>query len=162
QSGAFTFYFARSVRPRDYVLGKLTGMLAVTGAIMFAGPLLLALARLGLSEDTDQLIKLLPIVPKAFALGVLGTLAFATVPLAFSALIRNPRHATAMWAAYYLVIGGMMYVLSRVMKNGIGALDIATALDALTYDWFNIVQITGRSKRVDPTMALASLLGHAA
>src|SRR5690606_4015333 len=29
QSGAFTFYFARSVRPRDYVLGKLAGMAAL-------------------------------------------------------------------------------------------------------------------------------------
>ena len=29
QSGAFTFYFARSVRPRDYVIGKLAGLGAI-------------------------------------------------------------------------------------------------------------------------------------
>jgi ABC-type transport system involved in multi-copper enzyme maturation permease subunit len=161
QSGAFTFYFARSVRPRDYVIGKLAGMFALTAAIMLAGPLVLAICRLALSESTDHLFELLPIIPKTIAIGLLGTLAFAAVPLGFSALIRNPRHAMALWAAYYLIIGGMMYVLSRVMKNGIGALDIATAIDALTFDWFNMVQQTGRSKRVDPTMALASLLVHA-
>jgi hypothetical protein len=161
QSGAFTFYFARSVRPRDYVLGKLAGMFAVTAAIMLAGPLVLAISRLALSESTDHLLELLPMVPKTIALGLLGTLAFAAVPLGFSALIRNPRHAMALWAAYYLIVGGMAYVLSRVMQNGIGALDIATSLDALAYDWFDMMQRWGRSKRVDPSWALASLLIHA-
>ena len=162
QSGAFTFYFARSVRPRDYVIGKLAGMFAVTAMVMLAGPLVLAIARLALSESTDHLLALLPMLPKTIGIGLLGTLAFSAVPLGFSALIRNPRHATALWAVYYLVIGGMMYVLSRVMKNGAGALDIATAIDALTFDWFHMVQTSGRSKRVDPTMALTSLLVHAA
>lgn len=161
QSGAFTFYFARSVRPRDYVLGKLAGMLALTGAIMLGGPLVLAIARLALSDSTDHLFTLLPIIPKTIAVGLLGTLAFAAVPLGFSALIRNPRHAMAMWAAYYLIVGGMAYVLSRVMKNGIGALDIATSLDALVFDLFDFKQTVGRSKRVDPSMALFSLVAHA-
>jgi len=162
QSGAFTFYFARSVRPRDYVLGKLAGMLALTAALMLAGPLILAIARLALSDSTDQLIQLLPIVPKALALGLLGTLAFAAVPLGFSALIRNPRHATALWAAYYLIVGGMAFLLARLMKNGIGALDITMSLEAVTYDLFDIVQIRGRSKRIETPLALTSLLVHAA
>jgi hypothetical protein len=161
QSGAFTFYFARSVRPRDYVLGKLGGMLALNAVLMLAGPLALALARLALSESTDQLLDLLPIVPKTLALGLLGTLAFSAVPLGFSALVRNPRYAMALWAVYYLAVGFMMIVLSRELKNGLGALDIPTALDALTYDLFNMAQSWGRSKRVDPTLALVSLLAHA-
>ena len=161
QSGAFTFYFARSVRPRDYMLGKLAGMLALTGAIMLGGPLVLAIARLALSDSTDHLFALLPIIPKTMAVGLLGTLAFAAVPLGFSALIRNPRHAMALWAAYYLIVGGMAYVLSRVMKNGIGALDIATSIDALVFDLFDMKQTVGRSKRVDPSMALFSLIAHA-
>jgi hypothetical protein len=161
QSGAFTFYFARSVRPRDYVLGKLGGVLAITAAIMLGGPLVLAISRLALSESTDHLLKLLPILPKTLALGLVGTLAFAAVPLGFSAMIRNPRHAMALWAVYYLVVGGMMYPLSVVMKNSIGALDISTAIDALTYELFDMAQTWGRSKRVDPSLALASLLGQA-
>jgi ABC-2 type transport system permease protein len=162
QSGAFTFYFARSVRPRDYVLGKLGGMLALNAALMLAGPLVLAIARLALSESTDQLIALLPIVPKTLAIGLLGTLAFAAVPLGFSALVRNPRYTMALWAVYYLAIGFMMIVLSRELKNGLAALDIPTALDGLTYDLFGMAQTWGRSKRVDPTLALTSLLAHSA
>ena len=162
QSGAFTFYFARSVRPRDYVLGKLAGMFAITAAVMLAGPLVLAILRLALSDSTDHLLRLLPILPKTIALGLLATLAFAAVPLGFSALIRNPRHAMALWAVYYLVVGGMMYPLSVVMKNGIGALDISTAIDAMTFELFDMKQTWGRSKRVDPALALTSLLGHAA
>jgi ABC-2 type transport system permease protein len=161
QSGAFTFYFARSVRPRDYVLGKLAGMLAVNAAILLAGPLVLALSRLGLAESTDHMIELLPILPKAIALGLLGTLVFAAVPLAFSALIGNPRHAMALWAAYYLVVGGMAYLLSRVMRNGVAALDITMSLEALAFDLFDIVQVRGRSKRIESSMALTSLLVHA-
>jgi len=162
QSGAFTFYFARSVRPRDYVLGKISGMLAVTATLMLAGPVALAIARLGLSESTDELVRMLPLLPKALALGVLGTLAFAAVPLAFSALIGNPRHAMALWAIYYLVIGLMMFGLGQVMKNGLGAIDITMALEGLAYDLFDMTQKWGRSKRVDPSLALVSLLIHAA
>jgi hypothetical protein len=162
QSGAFTFYFARSVRPRDYVLGKLAGMFAVTATIMLAGPLALAIARLALAESTDHMLTLLPMVPKAIALGLLGTLVYTAVPLGFSALLGNPRHAMALWAAYYLVVGGMMYLLSRVMRNGVAALDITMALEALTYDLFDFVQVSGRSKRVASLDALVSLLAHAA
>src|SRR5262249_59572292 len=115
-----------------------------------------------LSVSTDQLLALLPIVPKTLALGLLGTLAFAAVPLGFSALVRNPRYAMALWAVYYLAVGFMMIVLSRELKNGLAALDIPTALDALTYDLFHMAQSWGRSKRVDPSLALVSLLAHAA
>jgi len=162
QSGAFTFYFARSVRPRDYVLGKLVGMIAVTATIMLAGPLALTIARLALSDSVDQLVTMLPVLPKMLAVGVLGTLAFAAVPLGFSAIIGNPRHAMALWAIYYLVVGGMAYLLARLMKNGVGALDITMAIEGLTYDLLDMVQLRGRAKRVDTPIAVASLLVHAA
>ncbi len=141
QSGAFTFYFARSVRPRDYVLGKLVGMIAVTATIMLAGPLALTIARLGAvglgrSAGHDAA----GAAEDARGLGVLGTLAFAAVPLGFSAIIGNPRHAMALWAIYYLVVGGMAYLLARLMKNGVGALDITMAIEGLTYDLLDMVQ----------------------
>lgn len=162
QSGAFTFYFSRSLRPRDYVLGKLAGMIVVMSLIMLAGPLLLAIAHLGLSETTDQLVAALPVLPKAFAIGALGTLAFAAVPLGFSALIPNVRHAMALWAAYYLVFGLMMSLIGRYSTGWVGALDLATALESLTYDVFRLELFRGRSAHVPPAAALVSLLGHAA
>ena len=161
QSGAFTFYFARSVRPRDYVFGKVVGQLALVAMIYMAGPLMLAIARLGLADSTDNLIELLPVIPKALAIGALGTLAFACVPLGFSALVQNPRYAMAMWASYYLIVGGMAWVLSRVTDSGVAALDIAASLDRVAFWLFDLELVWGRAKRIDPYVALASLLAHA-
>ena len=162
QSGAFTFYFSRSLRPRDYVLGKLAGMVVVMSLIMLAGPLLLAIAHLGLSETTDELVAALPVLPKALAIGALGTLAFAAVPLGFSALIPNVRHAMALWAAYYLVFGLMMSMIGRFSTGWVGALDLATALESFTFDTFHLELFRGRSAHVPPVAAVVSLLGHAA
>lgn len=161
QTGAFTFYFARSVRPRDYLLGKTMGMFVLVGLVMLAGPLVLALTRLALCDSLDQVIATLPILPKTLAIGVLGTLAFASVPLAFSALIRSPRLAMALWAAYYLIVGVIVRKLTSELKNGIGALDIDTALDAVTFDLFDMKATKGRARRTEMGPALASLLIHA-
>jgi ABC-2 type transport system permease protein len=161
QSGAFTFYFARSVRPRDYVLGKLGGMLGLMAIIMLAGPLVLAIARLGLSEDTDQLIASLPLLGKALEIGVLGTLVMATVPLAFSSLLPNARYALALWAAYYLVFGFMVSLLGRASHGWVGALDIATAIEAVAMDLFDLHLFKGRAGFVDAGAAWTSLLVHA-
>lgn len=161
QSGAFTFYFARSVRPRDYVLGKLGGMVGLMALIMLAGPLTLALARLGLSENTEQLVASLPLIPKAIAIGLLGTLVFATVPLAFSSLFANVRYAMALWAAYYLVFGLMVSLLGRASGGWIGALDLATALEAVAMHLFDLALFRGRAGSVPYDAALASLLIHA-
>lgn len=161
QSGAFTFYFARSVRPRDYVLGKLVGMCLLVGMIYMLGPLMLGIARLGLAENTDELIDLLPVIPKALAIGVLGTLAFAAVPLGFSALVQNPRYAMALWAAYYLLVGGMAWVLSRVTDSGVAALDLAASLDRIAFWLYDLELVWGRAKRIDPGVALVSVLAHA-
>ncbi len=160
QSGAFTFYFARSVRPRDYVLGKLGGMFGLIALIMLAGPLVLALARLGLSETTEQLVASLPLIPKAIAIGLLGTLVFSTVPLAFSALVGNVRYAMALWAAYYLVFGLMVSLLGRQSGSWIGALDIATALEAVAMHLFDLNLFRGRAGSIPPDAALASVAIH--
>jgi len=148
------------VRPRDYVIGKLAGMCVLVGMIYMAGPLVLAISRLGLADSTDQLIELLPVIPKAFAIGALGTLAFASVPLGFSALIPNPRYAMATWAAYYLIVGGMAYVISRITESGAAALDIAASLDRVAYWLYDLQLVWGRAKRIDAGMALFSLLAH--
>src|SRR5205814_2645936 len=89
ESGAFTFYFARSVRPRDYVLGKLAALAGLLSLIMLAGPLVLAGLRLGLSDDLDQLLAALPILYKALAVGAVGTVIYAAVPFGFSALLAS-------------------------------------------------------------------------
>ena len=162
QSGAFTFYFARSVRPRDYVLGKLAGLGLLISLIMLAGPLVLASARLGLSDDFDQLVALLPILPKALAIGALGTLIYAAVPLGFSALISRRGHAMAMWTAYYVVISNLVFLISLATSPVLGALDLPSALQAVALQLFDLRMGGRRVVDIPLDAALVSILGHAA
>jgi hypothetical protein len=161
QSGAFTFYFARSVRPRDYVIGKLAGLCVLVSLIMLCGPLLLAGLRLGLSDNLDQLIALLPILYKALAVGALGTLVYAAVPLGFSALISNRRYALALWAVYYTVIGWMAGGIALVTWPEIGALDLGASLKMIMLNLFD-ARIRGRSVAFPTSVALISILAHSA
>lgn len=161
QSGAFTFYFARSVRPRDYVLGKLAGLCLLVGLIMLVGPFVLAGVRLGLSDDVDQLLGLLPLVYKTIALGVVGTLIYAAVPLGFSAVIANKRYAMAMWAAYYVVIGSMAQGFGMLIAPSFAAIDLAASLFAVANALFD-TRLRGNSLNVPAGAALISIVAHTA
>lgn len=161
QSGAFTFYFSRSMRPRDYVLGKLAGLGVILALIMAAGPFVLAMVRVGLSDDLDQAIEMLPTLYKALAVGALGTLLYTAIPLGFSALLANRRHAMAVWAAYYLLVGWLALGLSYLTTPALSALDLAPALHAVSLHLFGL-QATGRNPDPPTSAALISILGHAA
>jgi len=159
QSGAFTFYFARSVRPRDYVLGKLAGLGVLLALVMLLGPLVLAGVRLGLSESLDQLLGLLPVVYKALAVGVIGTLIYAAVPLGFSAVVANRRYALALWAAYYVVIGSMARGLGILLTPAIGAIDLPAAFEGLANAMFD-ARFPGRDINVPVGPAVISIAAH--
>lgn len=161
QSGAFTFYFARSVRPRDYVLGKLVGLCALVACIVLAGPLVLAGLRLGVSESTDQLVDLLAVLPKTLAIGAIATVTYAAVPLGFSALLPNRRHALALWAAYYLIFGAMAYALAHVASPSLGALDLPRAVQAVAFHLFDL-QFSGKDPPIPLDAAIGSLSAHVA
>ena len=159
RSGAFTFYFARSVRPRDYVLGKLAGLAVLISFVMLAGPLVLAAVRLGLADDTDKLIEVLPILPKAILIGVIGTLVYTAVPLGFSALVANRRYAIGLWAIYYVPISWAVVGIGYAVNPDIAAIDLTTALHAFSLHLFGLQT---RTLRTEPSTiaALISLLGH--
>jgi hypothetical protein len=159
QSGAFTFYFARSVRPRDYVIGKLAGLCLLVGLIMLVGPFVLAGVRLGLSDNVDQVLGLLPLLYKALALGAVGTLIYAAVPLGFSAAIANRRYSMAMWAAYYVVIGSMAHGLGVLIAPELGAIDLTSSLAAVA-NWLFDTRVRGGGLNVPAGAALISILVH--
>ncbi len=160
QSGAFTFYFARSVRPVDYVLGRLAGLSILFALLTLAGPMLLAGLRLGLSESTDQLLATLPVLGKVIALGLLSTLVYAAVPLGFSALVPNRRYALAIWAAYYLIAGSMALALGFVSNSSIAALDLPTALERVTFHLFDVTFLRGKHAEISLAAAVISLATH--
>ncbi|MBP9086083.1 MAG: ABC transporter permease subunit [Kofleriaceae bacterium] len=159
QSGGFTFYFARPVRPLDYVLGKFSGLLLATMLIMMAGPLFLAGERLGLAETTSELVDLLPMLGKAAAAGFLGALVYAALPLGFSALANKRRTAVALWAGAYLIAGTIFAGIGLLTNSPLGALDPPTAVTSLTFHLFD-VEWKGRSAMVPLPYALASIGGY--
>jgi hypothetical protein len=162
QSGAFTFYFARSMRPRDYLLGKLAALVILMALLMLAGPVLLAILRLGLCQSTDEVIHTLPVLGKALVVGALGTLIYAVVPFGFSAVIANRRYAMALWTAYYIVLGGMAAVVGLFIQPVIGALDLSTALSAVTLDLFEFHLLGKHTVDIPISAALVSIAAHCA
>src|SRR5262249_53242228 len=102
--GAFKFYFARPLRARDYITGKLLGILLVIAVPSFAGPPLLALVRLCFAEDVAQVPSLLPFVPRAMLLGIVGTAAFALPPAAMGALLGRRQPAQALYIVVFVLV----------------------------------------------------------
>lgn len=128
QVGAFTFYFARPVRPIDYVLGKLGGLFAVQ-LIVIAAPLtLLALFRCGLVDSTDELVHALPALAGTIATGVLAAAVYAAVPLGLSSLVQRRRNAIAIWATYYMIVCNIIFVIGATGAHAIACVDMQTAV----------------------------------
>jgi len=145
QAGAFQFYFARPVRTIDYVLGKLAGFWLLFAGILIGGPLILAGIRLGMYGDGGDALAHLGVLGKVILLGTLGALAYASVPLAISALVPNRRYALALWAAYYLVIGSIASVIGATSSPIVSALDISSSITAIAYWMLDIKVTVGRS-----------------
>jgi hypothetical protein len=163
QSGAFTFYFARSVRPRDYVVGKVGGYGVLVATLVLAGPLVLAGLRLGTCDTTDELVAHLWLLPAALGTGAMMLLAYGIVPLGFSALAGDRRNALALWAAYYLVFGTIMQQIGR---NGgpLAALDLPTACLSVSFHLFHFSPLFGKhaARLLSPEVAVISIALHAA
>lgn len=143
RTGAFTFYFARSVRPVDYVLGKAAGLALLAALLTFAGPVLLSLLRVGLSDSTAQVAEQLRGVVYAGLIGLLGTLLYSIVPLGFSALVADRRWAVGLWALYYVAFGSIMSGLSFVAWGPLAAFDLPNALSRVSYALFDVA-LAGR------------------
>lgn len=106
--GSFQFYFSRPLRVFDYVSGKLAGVVIVVGLPMLAGPVLLALVRLLLARGPADAWAHVDVVPRAVAVGLVGTLSYAVVGLAIGALARRATWAQAGFAIYYVVIANLI------------------------------------------------------
>jgi ABC-2 type transport system permease protein len=138
QTGAFTFYFSRPVRPFDYVVGKLTGQLAVVAMVFLAGPIALALFSVGLSDTTSEAVEQLAILPKVLVVGVLGTAAFASIPLAFSAVAPRRTIALTAWAGYYIVVASVVSAVGGLVWVPLVAIDPGKAMESLAMGLFDV------------------------
>jgi hypothetical protein len=162
QSGAFTFYYVRSIRPRDYVIGKLVGFGTLVATIVLVPPVLLACFRLGMYDDLDQVIAHLDILPKAIGVGLLATLAYTAMPLALSSLVAKRRYALALWAAYYVIVGNMAFGISLATSSGLGALDIPTAMITVSFQLFDLHPLLRGFGKMSLDQAVIGLLVQSA
>lgn len=137
-SGAFTFYFARSTRPIDYVLGKFAGLYVMVAPIMLLSPLILAGVQLALTPENRSIADELIVVPKTLFIGLLGTAIYAAVPLAFSALSKGRMMAIGGWAIYYVVFGGVANGFGMVVYGPLAALDLAGSLNQTAIHIFGL------------------------
>jgi ABC-2 type transport system permease protein len=128
QVGAFTFYFARPVRPIDYVLGKFGGLFLLQLILIAAPTVALAAFRCGMVDNTDELIRTLPVLGKAALSGVLAAAVYAAVPLGLSSLVARRRNAVALWAVFYVLICNMLYVIGHSGSPWIGQFDLSSAV----------------------------------
>lgn len=145
RTGAFVFYFSRPLRPLDYVAGKLVGAGILTAAILFVGPMLLSLFRLGLA-DSGQVLDAAPIVPKTALMGVIATTTYTVVPLAFSAISSRKRYTIILWAAFYVVLGPAAQGIATATEIGeLGAFNIPAALDAVSLFIYGLEPTRGPS-----------------
>jgi hypothetical protein len=160
RTGAFTFYFARSVRPLDYVLGKAAGLALLAGLLTFAGPVLLALLRVGLSDSTAQITAQLRGVVYAGIVGLLGTALYSIVPLGFSALVADRRWAIGLWALYYVAFGSIMTGLGFAAWGPLAALDLPGALSRVSYALFDVVLTARGAPRFSIAWDIGAIAAH--
>jgi len=152
----------RSIRPMDYVLGKLAGLGILIATLVVLPPLVLVGMRLGFSADMAEVKQLLPMLPKMLALGGLATLVYTAVPLAMSSLVANRRYALALWVAYYLIVGFIAGQMSMFVAPNAGLLDIQTCLQAITYELFDMKIMRIRTGGLSANTALIGLLVQSA
>jgi ABC-type transport system involved in multi-copper enzyme maturation permease subunit len=158
QSGAFSFYFARPVRTIDYVIGKLAGYWFLLAVLLVGAPLILAGIRIGMYGDGESALRHADLLGKVIGIGLLGSLAFAAVPLAISALVPNRRYALALWATYYLVVGNIIALVGARNAPVIAMLDIPTAIKTMAYHSFDFQIADSRIPSLPS--AVAGLLLH--
>lgn len=132
QTGAFSFYFSRPVRPVDYVVGKIVGFWVLFAIMLVGFPLILAGIRLGMYGNASDALTHADLLAKVILIGALGALAFAAVPLAISSLVPNRRYAYGLWVTYYVVFGFIAQGVGfKSHSPVIGMLDISAAINTM-------------------------------
>jgi hypothetical protein len=122
--GSFQFYFSRPLRVSDYVTGKLIGVLVVVGMPMLGGPVLLGLVRLLFARGAADAWAHADVLPRAVAVGLVGTLAYGIVGLALGALLGRRVWAQGGFAIYYLVFSNLIELAA--LKAGEPLLAVAS------------------------------------
>jgi ABC-2 type transport system permease protein len=116
RAGAFQFYFARPVTREQYLLGKLLPAVLLTMFISLVPSLLLAVLRLSLLANGDEVLHKLPLVGATLLVGTVEALALAVPAVAMSSLSSRRVYVQGGFATLFLlpwVVGGIFVNVTR-------------------------------------------------
>jgi hypothetical protein len=87
--------------------------------------MVLAVVRLCLADNVGQAVSLLPVLPQAALLGIVGTVAFVFPPAAMGALLGKRQPAQALYVVCFVVLGLASEGMARVLEfPGLTLLDV--------------------------------------
>jgi ABC-2 type transport system permease protein len=159
--GAYQFYFSRTIRPSDYLIGKLLGIALVMGIPLFGAPVVLALFRVLLSDNLSEAWKSLHMVPGAVLFGVAGTAAYAFPAAGCGALMQKRLASQAFYAGFYFVGTFFLFGLAEGLDAPIvRALEPGVDVVVIGQELFGVRTDFG----ITPPLwaAVAALCGYAA
>ena len=122
RTGAILVYLSRPLTRRDYVLGKLTVLLALNLAVTLAPGLLLYAAALALAPEQFAAWSLAWIGPAIVAHSLLVALAAGLLALAVSSIARSARVAGLSFVLLFVGLGVVGAVLKNVLDTPATAL----------------------------------------
>jgi ABC-type transport system involved in multi-copper enzyme maturation permease subunit len=163
RSGAFTFYFARPVRPGDYILGKLVALWLVQASVILVPLLIIAGIRIGLSSSQQEIIDNLGYLPKALLMGTAAALLYSSISLMFSSMFDKPWLNVLAWVGYYLLLSTILtaVALNVVKVPALGGLDPGFVIQALAVNLYDI-ELPGKQGEVDMPDLVTTLLSMGA
>ena len=131
------------------MLGEFAGLFAMCWLLVGVGPLILGIVRIAVA-DTDQMVAMLPILPKTIVMGAFSTLVFAAVPFGFSAMAAKRRTTMVMWIGYYLIVGEIVRGVAMTSgKSWLAAIDLGNCLDRIAFSLFDVDWNFPGSLRID-------------
>jgi ABC-2 type transport system permease protein len=122
RTGAILVYLSRPLTRRDYVLGKLTVLLALNLAVTLVPGLLLYAAALALAPETFATWSLAWIAPAIVAQSLLVSLGAGLVTLAISSVSRSARVAGLTFVLLWVGLAVVGNVLESVVNAPAAAL----------------------------------------
>jgi hypothetical protein len=153
--GAFQFYFSRTIRPADYVLGKLLGVALVVAIPMLGAPLVLTIFRLLLSDTWSESWTTAAKLPGAVIFGLAGTAAYALPAAACGALMQRRLAAQALYAGFYLIGQFMIEGVAEALEQPlVRALEPGLDVVVIGQDVFDVAGQSG----LPPTWAAVAVL----
>jgi ABC-2 type transport system permease protein len=122
RTGAILVYLSRPLTRRDYVLGKLTVLLALNLSATLVPGLLLYVAALGLAPAQFATLELIWVAPAILAQSLLVSLGAGLLALAVSAASRSARVAGLTFVLLWVGLGVVGPILGDVLNAPLAAL----------------------------------------